>query len=79
MLLLKFVITVYLCPRHMAWKHTTYHVNTFDVSHTILEKIWKKNAQTTFTSPSKNTGERWKGTTMLIVKQFFATRIHKNK
>ena len=60
MLSLKYTIAVYLCLKHMACKHITYHVNQSVIGHTCLKKKWKKNTQTTLLSPSKNSNEKEK-------------------
>ena len=41
----------------MAWKHMVYHVSESDIGHKHLKQKYKKNTQTTFVSPSKNSGE----------------------
>ena len=45
MLSLKSVITVNLCLKDMAWKHTAYHANKSDAAHTRLKQKWKKCTQ----------------------------------
>ena len=48
MLLFEFVITVYLCLKHVAWKHISYQANKSDIGHTRLKEKQKKNTQTIF-------------------------------
>ena len=39
----------------MAWSHTVYYVNKFDIGRTRLMQRKMKNSQITFISPYKNT------------------------
>ena len=59
MLSLEPAITVYLCLKHMAWKHTP-HINNSDPGHTRFKQKLEKNVKITFTSPSKNDNEKEK-------------------
>ena len=45
---------------HMAWKQMEYHVNESDIDRKRLKQWLKKNKQTTFASPSKNSTRKVK-------------------
>ena len=59
MLLPKSAIAVYLCLKHMAWKYLAYVIKS-DIGHKSLKQKLKKNLQTIFASPSKNSNKKEK-------------------
>ena len=44
----------------VSWKYTTHDVNKYDIGHISLKQKKRKNPQTNFVSPPKNTDEKKK-------------------
>ena len=64
-------MTVYLCLKHIVRKNMVYYTNKSDIGHTHLKQKYKKNTQTTFVSPSKNSDENGKEKKIGNCKAFF--------